>query len=348
MRKCRMTRIVRFCRGLTAMAIIGLSSNGWASTAPIFDAAASSASETHIVGTPSVAGSPYSATVTIGTPSLPQAPIVHTFYFPSVKPTGGITIATNGLAETTTATSVQLGFASGTGVTQTDPAHAETASTLGCNFSAVWDIAPGTTFGPPLAGNFSVPIGAHVGAGGSASFAFDVHLDVLTQITGKAPSLISDIRPSYANSITYNTAGTYLTSFTAPAGLFNPSSITNPGNPAGETVQLIMTGAFFFSADNNDAPTFIEFPTVKDFPQLASEPAFDFAPTMGTEVLSSLYEPKPDNTTGTSKSAESISPTAGNDSPTPEPSVSCLLLGTGVFLMASRKARTHSSTPFRR
>jgi hypothetical protein len=292
-----------------AVVSLGLSLSGLASTVPTFDVGESLAGETHIVGTPTVAGSPFSTNVTIGTPSLPQAPTVHMFNFPSGALTG-TTVATNGLAESATGTGIQLGFAAGTGVTQTDPNHAETASTLGCNFYAVWDIGSGTTFGPPLNGSFSIPIGAKVSAGGSASFNFDVHWDLATN--GSVTT--ADIRPSYSASVTYTNPGTYLTSFTAPAGVFNPSSISNPG---GESAQIIMTGAFFFSADNDSGPALIEFPNgdYQNFPTLlTTDSQYDFAPTMGTDASVS---------TGT-----------------PEPSVTVLLLGAGAFLLADRKARS--------
>src|SRR5665213_1792936 len=296
-----------------AVALLGLSLDVRAITpVPTFDVAASLAGETHIVGTPSVAGSPYSTNVTFGTPLMPQLPTVHTFNFPSGALTL-TTIATNGLAESATSTSVQLGFAAGTGVTQTDPNHAEGPSTLGCNYYAAWDIGAFTTFGPPLSGTFSIPIGAKVSAGGSASFNFDVHWDLV--ING---SVTPDIRPSYSGSITYSNPGSYLSSFTAPAGLFTPSSIHNPG---GESVQIVMTGAFFFSADNDSGPTLIEFPNgdYQNFPTLqTTDSQYDFSPGASSDVQTTV---------------------------SPEPVIGVFWLGAGIFLLAGRKVRRSLPSP---
>ena len=156
MRKCRIARSLR----LAAITMVALSSNGLASIAPTYAMPrlqAASGEPTHRWYAVRYWQSTYSANVTIGTP-LRAADALGCIYVHvpvgAVQPPGN-TVATNGLAGKHQRNERPAWLCAGTGITQTDPAHAETASTLGCNFAAVWDIATGTTFGPPLAGIFS-------------------------------------------------------------------------------------------------------------------------------------------------------------------------------------------------
>jgi hypothetical protein len=205
-------------------------------------------SGTHDPGTPG-GGSPFTSSIAIGsgTASLTAPFAPHNTLF-----SGGSTKANAGMAHVQTTTLAKATFASGTGVDQSDPNHVQSASSLQLNFHFIWDIIGGT-FGPPISGSFSVPVGVKTGSQGSASFQCDVHWDVI-----KDGVVTFDARAPYSASMSWGANVNSLTNFTAPAGAFSPSSI--PDNQ-GTTDQIIFRGFVKFVVNNDIDPALIEIPT---------------------------------------------------------------------------------------
>jgi hypothetical protein len=252
-----------------------------AAVIPTFNAAASSATVTHDPGTPG-GGAPFVSAIPIANGSAvlsaPFNPHTDSFLV------GGNSVSTTakaGFGRTQSTTTVKGTFASGMGVDQQDPGHAQTASSMQMDFTLVWDIIGGT-FGPPLIGSFSIPVGANVGASGSASFSCNLHWNAV--INGVATS---DLRTPYIVSQNFG-PGITLTSFTAPAAAFSPSSLTD--NP-GKTDQIILTGFVKFTANNDADPTIVETPTIQDFKDLASMPELQYEPFFSFEPPATDPEP---------------------------------------------------------
>jgi hypothetical protein len=204
---------------------------------------------THSSGTPGIGGSPYNVPLAISsaTPTL----LTHTFSF---SPNAGNTNASAGLQHLQSGTSTKIVIAAGTGVSQTDPSHAESASSLDVLYNAEWTLANGS-FGAPISGSFSLPIGAKIGAGGSASATVKVDWDYIL-----GPNEFP-LCGEYNMSQTWTGAQNVLTSFTAPTLLLQPSTV--PGDAI-----LVLSAEITFTANNDDAPTLIEVPTAADFSDL--------------------------------------------------------------------------------
>lgn len=183
-----------------------------------------------------------------------------------------------GAGHTEASNNARITFPSGMGVNQVDPSHLVGASTFTVAFNFKWDIDVGT-FGPPIGGTFSVPIGATVTAGGSASAAVSVHWDLINS----GGTTTTDARAAYSSSVSYTTAGTYLTSFTAPAAAFSPSSLA-PGGAAA----IVIRGTLTFTANNDTGAVFIQ--TLGENP---SEFLNDFPPGFFDDPQTHpfLYEP---------------------------------------------------------
>jgi hypothetical protein len=121
-----------------------------------------------------------------------------------------------------------------------------------------------------MSGTFSIPLGVKVGTGpgASATFSWDVHWDaVVNGVT------FTDVRAPYVGSQLFTGAGTYVTTKTAPASPFSPSSIATGGN----NEQLIVRGAIRFEANNDDSRTVIEVlgPTLENVDdELRQDPSF--------------------------------------------------------------------------
>lgn len=215
-----------------------LATNALAGVVPSFNSATATA--THDAGT----GSPFGAGVTVnnGTASKSGPWNPHTFTF-----AGGSTKAKAGIARSQSSTTAKVTFASGTGVDQTDPSHIQPTSSMQLDFNVVWDIVGGT-FGPPIVGSFSVPVGVKVEAGGSATFQCEVHWDM--RMTTDV--ILPDVRDPYSVTMPFS-AGTHLTSFTAPAAPFSPSSITDGAG----IDQISMHGFIRFEVNNDTAPALI-------------------------------------------------------------------------------------------
>jgi hypothetical protein len=219
-----------------------------------------SGSGSHSTGEPSGTTTSLGVSLVDGSASLT--------YSDTITFAGGSTVAKGGMARTQSSTSVRVTFAAGTGVSQVDPDHARSASTVQLNFLSTWMIDNGT-FGPPIATSFSVPIGLNIGAGGSGSFACDVHWDATV---GGMP--FTDARTPFVTNITYG-PGKYLTSITAPAAPFALPSLT--GN-ASVPAYITLRGSVMLSANNDDGPSLVEFPTRENFGDLPNFDQFTFEP----------------------------------------------------------------------
>jgi hypothetical protein len=217
----------------------------WASAVPLWNNGEMGVF-THSSGTPVISGSPYNVPLAIsgGTPTL----LFHSF---SLSPNPGNTNASAGLQHQESTTTTKMIIASGTGVSQTDPNHVESASSLQVLFNSEWQLANGP-FGAPIQGSFSLPIGAKIGAGGSASATVKVDWDYILG-ANEFP-----LCPEYNMSQTWTGAQTVLTSFTAPTVLLNPSTIP-------QDAYMVLSATITFTANNDSAPTFIEVPTAADF-----------------------------------------------------------------------------------
>ena len=199
-------------------------------------------------GSPEVAGSPVQEALPISstTPTLTRSTITFPFG-------GGNTIAAAGLQHTESTTSTRITIASGTGISQTDTNSAETASSLEVFYDAQWAV-PAGGFGVPIAGNFTLPIGTRVGAGGSASATVKIDWDY---VRGGSEFGFSEFTKTDSWNNTTNATMNVLTSIVAPTVFFTPNQLQ-----AGDT--LIITGDITFTADADD-PTVIEVPTAYDF-----------------------------------------------------------------------------------
>lgn len=251
----------RLALAVTAAAWL-LPTDAPAAVIPVFNGGSGSGG--HLPGSPGGANYGAGLTMVNGTPGLDVNFDPSTITFP-----GGSTKAKAGLGRTQSLSNAKILFAAGTGVSQTDPGHVQSASTLEYTFGATWTIPLNQTFGPPIVGSFSVPIGGVVGAGGSASFQVEVHWDAYNAGLG---SSISDARAPYLASQTFTSAGTFATTFTAPASPFTPSSLFSPTNGEG-TSQISMHGFMRFMANNDTTTTFIEIPSLEDLPDLANQPS---------------------------------------------------------------------------
>jgi len=154
--------------------------------------------------------------------------------------------------------SARITFPAGMGVDQTDPGHVQTASTYEMDFDFRWT-ASGTM--TPIGGAFSIPIGASVPAGGSASFVAHIHWDVIVGGT-----TYTDARAKYFTPVTSFPVGITATSFTAPAAAFAPATLN-----AGDVLRAY--GFLLFSADNDTGPARIEVMSDKT-PDQATDPDF--------------------------------------------------------------------------
>lgn len=228
------------------MAVMLFSLPSQAASIPVFNTGASTLVGTHdIDGAGGVA--PFSSAMTPipGTAALisPFSGLGH------LESSGTATSKSKGGAgHTEGSNNARVTFPSGMGVNQVDPSHLVGASTFSVAFNFKWDIDVGT-FGPPIGGTFSVPIGASVTAGGSASAAVSVHWDLINS----GGTTTTDARAAYSSSVSYTTAGTYLTSFTAPAAAFSPSSLA-PGGAAA----IVIRGTLTFTANNDTGAVFIQ------------------------------------------------------------------------------------------
>jgi autotransporter-associated beta strand protein len=250
------------------LAVAGIYNSAQAA-APTWDSADSFLTVTHTAGTLQPAGGPFSTGITIvaGTAPLAAPFNAHTFSF-----TGGSTAAKAGMGHSQSTTSAGINLAAGTGVGQTDPLSSENASSISLNFNAQWSLNNGGSFGPPVSGSFSIPVGARVGAKGSASVTINVFWDAIIDGT-----LHTNVRNPYSANQSFG-AGTTLTAFTAPTAAFSPTSFPDNG---GANDALIMHGIITFTADNEDTPTLIGIPTMNDFPELATRPDLQFQAVMG-------------------------------------------------------------------
>ena len=201
---------------------------------------------------------------------------------------GGTTVATAGLAHAESTNLAKITFASGTGISQTDPLHSQSESRLDVNFYAQFNLSGGT-FGPPINTSFSIPIGVKVGTGGYAAFAGDVHWDLSIS---SEETFISDARAPYVIPATTFGPGTRLLSFTAPAAPFARSSLNVPGGGA----SVIMRGTLVFTANNDDAPVLVEIPTAENF---GDQPDFaQYNYEAGVTVNADVPEPATAGTVG--------------------------------------------------
>lgn len=240
-----------------------------------------------------------SANLPIGLPTATNT-FNSTISFDSSGTLDGFTNAHAGVAESTGATGI-VSFASGMGVGQTDPGHKQSTSSLVVNFNAVWNV--NSTFGPPLNGTISVPIGEHVGATGSASFGMDVHWDVIHNGT-----TIHDARSAYIlPTQNYGVNTNHLYAYSAPAGAFSLPLLT-----AGD--QFIMLGTLTFTANNDSEPTWVGLPD----PSNASEFKLDI--DQGQDPNDFTFTPQ--------MTMDNV----------PEPgSLSLVLLGSWTFLHRQRR-----------
>ena len=217
--------------------------------------------------------------------------------------TGGSTVARGGMARLGDANGVRVVFASGSGISQNDPAHARGPSTLQFNFSSSWTIDNGT-FGPPIGTSFSVPIGLKVGTNGAAGFSASVHWDAT--VNGVTTT---DAREPFVVQMPFG-PGKYLTSITAPARPFAFSTLSSVGsNPA--TIRIY--GNLVFAVDNEDSPSLIEFPSFENFGDLPDFAQYDYVP--GATAF---------------------------EVPVPEPTTAGLVGAAVVGLLARRRRRTLS------
>jgi hypothetical protein len=192
-------------------------------------------------------------------------------------PSGGFTLTSGtgsskgkgGAGHTEGSNLAKITFPSGAGLDQTDPSHVLGASRYRINFNFVWDINTGT-LGPPMSGAFSVPVGVKVGTGPGAfaKFEWDVHWDARINNI-----IVPDVRSPFVGSQTFTGAGTYVSSVTAPASTFTPTSITS-----GNGNLIALRGFVGFEANNDDSRTLIEIlgSQLKDIDtELRSSPEFN-------------------------------------------------------------------------
>jgi hypothetical protein len=266
-RRFRGQRAVLVCAGALISAGICARANGQA--VPLWTNGEAGVF-THSSGTPVIGGSPYNVPLAItGTP-----PVLMTHSF-SFAPNPGNTNASAGLEHSESTTSVKMIIGSGTGVSQTDPNHVESASSLVVLFNAEWALTNGQ-LGPPLTGSFSLPIGAKIGAGGSASATVKVDWDYIL-----GPNEFP-LRSEYNMTQTWTGAQNVLTSFTAPTVLLNPNVIQ-------PDAFAVLSATITFTANNDDGPTFIEIPTAADFSDMGV--TTDQVGTMSIDVSDVVPEP---------------------------------------------------------
>ncbi len=150
--------------------------------------------------------------------------------------------ARGGAGHVEASNSARITFPSGMGVDQTDPGHVQSGSTYEMDFDFSWTATGSMS---PLGSTFSIPIGASVPAGGSASFSAHIHWDLIASGTP-----YSDARAKFFPSYTFP-VGVTATSFTAPAAAFAVPSLTT-----GDVIRIY--GFLLFTADNDTAPVDIE------------------------------------------------------------------------------------------
>ena len=164
---------------------------------------------------------------------------------------GGTSKGKGGAGHTEGSNLAKITFPSGTGLDQIDGApHDVGPSRYRIHFNYIWALSNPGTLGPPMSGTFSIPVGAKVGtgAGAYAKFEWDVHWDaVIGGVT------VPNVRTPFTGSQTFNTPGTFVTSVTAPASAFSPTSIAGGGNNL-----IIVRGFVGFEANNDDTRTIIE------------------------------------------------------------------------------------------
>jgi len=167
----------------------------------------------------------------------------------------GSSRAKGGAGHTEGSNLAKITFPSGVGLDQTDPSHILGPSQYKIGFNYIWSI-PNNTLGPPMSGTFSIPLGIHVGAGGAASFAWDVHWDA--RINNIA---VPNVRSPFTGVRNYNTAGTFVDSVTAPSSTFTPTGIAG-----GNGNLIVVRGSITFTANNEDSRSLIEIlgSTLKD------------------------------------------------------------------------------------
>jgi hypothetical protein len=226
-------------------------SRAWAGDVPGFNSSEAGTFD-HESGTPVADNSPTFEALPIS--STPPALTKDTIDF---NDDYGYSTASAGLQNSQSSTQTKIIISSGTGVNQVDPESDETASSLEVFFEAEWFV-DATGFGPPISGNFSLPIGVKVGINGSASVSVKVDWDYTD---GEDEFGLGEYTGSKSFS---NIGGTKtlneVTSLTAPTQVFTPNAI--PGYSG-----IILTGDIIFTADADD-PTLIEVPTAADFGDL--------------------------------------------------------------------------------
>jgi len=169
------------------------------------------------------------------------------------------TKARAGAAHVEASNSARITFPGGMGIDQTDPGHVQTASTFQLDFDFRWTATGSMS---PIGGAFSIPVGASVPVGGSASFVAHIHWDVTVGGT-----TYPDARAKYFTPVTSFPVGVTATSFTAPAAPFTPGTLNT-----GDVLRIY--GFLLFSADNNSAPARIEVLPAEQPPDQASDPLF--------------------------------------------------------------------------
>src|SRR4051812_23140428 len=88
----------------------------------------------------------------------------------TINTAGGSSKAKGGAGHTEGSNLAKITFPSGMGLDQIAPSpHDVGPSRYQVSFDYVWDLPAQGTFGPPMSGTFSVPLGVKVGAGGGAS-----------------------------------------------------------------------------------------------------------------------------------------------------------------------------------
>ena len=207
-------------------------------------------------------------------PSAGLIPSTATLMAPWPSPGTTITFGTGssrakgGAGHTEGSNLAKITFPSGVGLDQNDPNHVLGASRYQITFNYVWALSNPGTFGPPMSGTFSIPVGVHVGTGPGAfaKFEYDIHWDARI-----ANVVVPDVRSPYVGSKTYTGAGTYVDSFTAPSSVFAPTSILGGSNNL-----VVLRGHIAFEANNDDSRSLIEIlgSQLKDVDDLLRADAF--------------------------------------------------------------------------
>jgi hypothetical protein len=251
--------------------LLALAGEASASSVPVWNNAEMGVF-THSTGTGSV-NSTYNVPLAIsaGTPTL----LFHSF---SLSPSPGNTNASGGLQHQQSTTSTKMIIGSGTGVSQTDPNHVETASSLQVLFNSQWQLVNGS-FGAPIQGSFSLPIGAKIGPNGTASATVKVDWDYIVGVNEFALCPEYNMTQSWSGGVS---GLNVLTSFTAPTVSLSPSTIP-------QDAFMVLSATITFSANNDDGPVFIEVPTAADFSDMGV--VTDQVGFQSIDIVTSVPEP---------------------------------------------------------